>query len=146
RDVLQNHLLQVLSNLAMEAPVRMDSESIRDEKVKVLKAIPAVEDGNVVRGQFRGYLAEKGVSPDSKVETFAALKLEVNSWRWQGVPFYIRAGKCLPATCTEILVRLRPPPTMFPVPCCSNYLRLRVSPVVTIALGMMVMGPGEEMV
>ena len=106
RDVVQNHLFQVLCNLAMEPPVRMDSESIRDEKVKVLKAIPALEEKNLVRGQFRGYLEEKGVAPDSKVETFAALKLEINSWRWQGVPFYIRAGKSLPVTCTEIVCRL----------------------------------------
>ena len=93
RDVIQNHLFQVLCNLAMEPPVRTDSESIRDEKVKVLKAIPPLEPSNLVRGQFRGYLQEKGVAPDSKVETFAALRLEVDSWRWQGVPFYIRAGK-----------------------------------------------------
>ena len=113
RDVIQNHLFQVLANLAMEPPVRTDSESIRDEKVKVLKAIPPLEAKNLVRGQFKGYRSEPGVAPDSKVETFAALKLEVDSWRWRGVPFYIRAGKCLPVTCTEILVRLRQPPTMY---------------------------------
>jgi len=144
RDVVQNHLFQVLCNLAMEAPVRTDSESVRDEKVKVLQAIPEVDEESIVRGQFRGYRREKGVAPGSTVETFAALKLEVNSWRWQGVPFYIRAGKCLPVTCTEILVRLRRPPTTYPVPLAQNYLRLRVSPTVTIALGMMVMAPGEE--
>ena len=94
RDVVQNHLFQVLANLAMEPPVRTDSESMRDEKVKVLKAIPPLDAKNLVRGQFRGYRKEKGVAPDSQVETFAALRLEVNSWRWQGVPFYIRAGKC----------------------------------------------------
>ncbi|HWC16084.1 MAG TPA: hypothetical protein VG498_03690, partial [Terriglobales bacterium] len=102
RDVIQNHLFQVLCNLAMEPPVRMDSESIRDEKVKVLKAIPSLGERDVVRGQFRGYLNEKGVAAGSKVETFAALRLEINSWRWQGVPFYIRAGKSLPVTCTEV--------------------------------------------
>src|SRR6516165_8882047 len=96
RDVIQNHLFQVLAYLAMEPPVRTDSESMRDEKVKVLKAIPPLEAKRVVRGQFRGYRKEKGVAPDSKVETFAALQLEVNSWRWHGVPFYIRAGKFLP--------------------------------------------------
>ena len=95
RDVIQNHLFQVLCNLAMEPPVRIDSETIRDEKVKVLKAIPPLEAKNLVRGQFRGYRQEKGVAPDSKVETFAALRLEVDSWRWKGVPFYIRAGKNL---------------------------------------------------
>src|SRR5262249_14879617 len=96
RDVVQNHLFQVLSNLAMEPPVRTDSESIRDEKVKVLKAIPSLVADDVVRGQFRGYRAEKGVAADSKVETFVALRLQIDSWRWQGVPFYIRAGKSLP--------------------------------------------------
>ena len=114
RDVVQNHLFQVLSNLAMEPPVRPDSESIRDEKVKILKAIPVLTADNVVRGQFRGYRSEKGVAADSTVETFVALRLEIDSWRWQGVPFYIRAGKCLPVTCTEVVVRLRQPPTMYP--------------------------------
>jgi len=147
RDVIQNHLFQVLCNLAMEAPVRLDSESIRDEKVKVLKAIQALEEGNLVRGQFRGYLQEKGVAQDSKMETFAALKLEVNSWRWQGVPFYIRAGKCLPVTCTEIVCRLRKPPTFIPAEFLnSNYLRFRISPDVAIAMGMTVLAPGDRLV
>ena len=147
RDVVQNHLFQVLCNLAMEAPVRMDSESIRDEKVKVLKAIPALEEKNIVRGQFRGYLDEKGVAPNSRVETFAALQLDVNSWRWQGVPFYIRAGKSLPVTCTEIVCRLRRPPTVIPADVLhSNYLRFRISPDVGIAMGMTVMAPGEKLV
>src|SRR5262245_26026619 len=112
RDVIQNHLFQVLTNLAMEPPVRPDSESIRDEKVKVLKAMLPLDPQHVVRGQFRGYRSETGVATDSKVETFAALQLAIDSWRWQGVPFYIRAGKCLPVTCTEVVVRLRQPPTM----------------------------------
>jgi glucose-6-phosphate 1-dehydrogenase len=147
RDVIQNHLFQVICNLAMEAPVRMDSESIRDEKVKVLKAIPELDEKNVVRGQFRGYLDEKGVAPDSKVETFAALRLAVNSWRWQGVPFYIRAGKSLPFTCTEVVCKLRKPPTVIPADALrSNYMRFRISPDVTIAMGMTVMAPGERMV
>jgi glucose-6-phosphate 1-dehydrogenase len=146
RDVIQNHLFQILCNLAMEPPVRMDSESIRDEKVKVLKAIPQLEAKNVVRGQFRGYLNEKGVAPGSNVETFAALKLDVNSWRWQGVPFYIRAGKCLPETCTEIVCRLRKPPAVLSADTLtSNYLRFRISPDVAIAMGMTVMAPGETM-
>ena len=146
RDVVQNHLFQVLCNLAMEAPVRMDSESIRDEKVKVLKSIPALEEKNVVRGQFRGYLDEKGVAPGSKVETFAALRLGVNSWRWHGVPFYIRAGKSLPVTCTEIVCRLRKPPTVISADVLkSDYLRFRISPEVVIAMGMTVMAPGEKM-
>src|ERR671925_2057644 len=97
----------------MEPPARADSESIRDEKVKVLKAIPPIDEKDLVRGQFRGYRDEKGVAKDSLVETFAALRLEINSWRWKGVPFYIRAGKCLPVTCAEVVVRLRQPPTMY---------------------------------
>jgi glucose-6-phosphate 1-dehydrogenase len=147
RDVVQNHLFQILVNLAMEPPVRTDSETIRDEKVKVLKAIPPLEANNLVRGQFRGYRQEHGVAPDSKVETFAALQLNVDSWRWQGVPFYIRAGKSLPATCTEILVRLRRPPTVFPT--CTptqNYFRFRISPEVTAAFGLTVMDREEKMI
>jgi glucose-6-phosphate 1-dehydrogenase len=146
RDVIQNHLFQVLCNLAMEPPVRTDSESIRDEKAKVLKAIPPLEATNLVRGQFRGYRTEKGVAADSKVETFAALRLEVDSWRWKGVPFYIRAGKNLPVTCTEVLARLRRPPTVIQDSAISqNYLRFRISPETTIAIGTNVMAPDAEM-
>jgi glucose-6-phosphate 1-dehydrogenase len=145
RDVIQNHLFQVLANLAMEPPVRTDSESIRDEKVKVLKAMLPLAPENLIRGQFRGYLKEPGVKPDSKVETFAALKLEVDSWRWRGVPFYIRAGKLLPVTCTEVVVRLRQPPTMYQgFDLKSNYVRLRISPDITIALGLNIMAPLTE--
>lgn len=147
RDVVENHLFQVLSNLAMEPPVSMDSESIRDEKVKVLKAIPPIGEKDLIRGQLRGYRDEKGVAADSQTETFAALRLEVNNWRWKGVPFYIRAGKCLPVTCTEVVGRFRKPPTV--IPACAlaeNHLRLRISPEVVIAMGMTVMAPGDEMV
>jgi len=147
RDVIQNHLFQVLANLAMEPPPRTDSESIRDEKVKVLKAIPPLESKNLVRGQFRGYRNEKGVAPDSQVETFAALQLEIDSWRWKGVPFYIRAGKCLPVTCAEIVVRLRQPPTMYEeFNLTPNNFRFRISPEVTLALGMNVIAPAEDTV
>ncbi len=145
RDVVQNHLFQVMCNLAMESPVRTDSESIRDEKVKVLKAISTLGPADLVRGQFRGYRKEPGVAPDSRVETFAAVRLSINSWRWQGVPFYIRAGKSLPLTCTEVLLRLRRPPTVYPT--CSappNHFRFRVSPEVTIALGATVMDDAER--
>ncbi|OLC92461.1 MAG: glucose-6-phosphate dehydrogenase [Acidobacteria bacterium 13_1_40CM_4_58_4] len=146
RDVVQNHLFQVLSNLTMEPPVRIDSESIRDEKVKVLKAIPPIDEKQLIRGQFRGYRDERGVEKRSQTETFAALKLEINSWRWKGVPFYIRAGKYLPVTCTEIVGRFRKPPTLIPDSALTNnHLRLRISPEVSIALGMMVMSPGEEL-
>ena len=145
RDVVQNHLLQILTNLAMEPPIRPDSQSIRDEKVKVLKAIPPLAESDVVRGQFRGYRAEKGVAHDSKVETFAAVRLQINSWRWQGVPFYIRAGKCLPETSTEVLIRLRKPPSVYPSHSLKhNHVRLRVGPDTSIALGMMVLAPGQE--
>jgi glucose-6-phosphate 1-dehydrogenase len=145
RDVVQNHLFQVLSNLAMEPPVRTDSESIRDEKVKVLKAIPSLSPDNIVRGQFRGYRSEKGVALASTMETFAAVRLQIDSWRWQGVPFYIRAGKQLPVTCTEVVVRLRQPPTMFhDFDLESNYCRFRISPDVTIAIGANVIAPGQE--
>jgi len=147
RDVVQNHLFQVLVNLAMEPPVRTDSESIRDEKVKVLKAMPPLDANNLVRGQFRGYRKEAGVAPDSTVETFAALRLEVDSWRWKDVPFYIRAGKGLPVTCTEIVVRLRQPPTMYQgFDLKPNYCRMRISPDITIAVGTNVIAPGQETV
>jgi glucose-6-phosphate 1-dehydrogenase len=147
RDVIQNHLFQVLANLAMEPPPRTDSESIRGEKVKVLKAIPPLKPDDLVRGQFRGYRNEKGVAPDSQIETFAALRLEIDSWRWKGVPFYIRAGKCLPVTCAEIVVRFRQPPTMFSdFNLQANYFRFRISPEVTLAFGLNVIAPGKETV
>jgi glucose-6-phosphate 1-dehydrogenase len=145
RDVVQNHLFQVLLNLTMEPPVRTDSESIRDEKVQVLRGMQDLDPTNVVRGQYRGYRNEKGVAPDSKVETFTALKLEIDSWRWQGVPFYIRAGKCLPVTSTEIVVRLRKPPTMFKgYDLKSDYFRFQISPEIVFAVGMMAITPGHE--
>ena len=146
RDVIQNHLFQVITNLAMEPPVRADSESIRDEKVKVLKAIEPLRPDDVVRGQFRGFLAEKGVAPDSRTETFAAIRLEVNSWRWKGVPFYVRAGKNLPVTCTELMVRLKRPPKIFPADGIRpNHFRFRISPDVEIAHSLMVKTPEAEM-
>jgi glucose-6-phosphate 1-dehydrogenase len=144
RDVIQNHLFQVLANLTMEPPVRTDSESIRDEKVKVLRAIPPLEPRNVVRGQFRGYLDENGVASNSEVETFAALRLEIDSWRWRGVPFFIRAGKSLPVTCTEVLVQLHQPPTMYQVPLKPNYCRFQISPDVALAFGVNVLAPAED--
>jgi len=145
RDVMQNHLFQVMAHLAMEPPVRTDSESIRDEKVKLLKAIPPLEVKNVVRGQFRGYRNERGVAADSKVETFAAMQLEIDSWRWRGVPFYIRAGKFLPVTCTEVLVRLRQPPTMYEgFDLRSNHYRMRISPDIEFAFCTNIISPTDE--
>src|SRR5580693_5654331 len=144
RDVIQNHLFQILSNLAMEPPVRTDSETIRDEKVKVLKAIPPISADHLVRGQFKGYLQEKGVAPDSKVETFAALELEIDSWRWKGVPFYLRAGKNMPVNSTEVFARFRSAPSVLRDGVSRNYLRFRISPEMTIAMGATVLGPGEQ--
>ena len=145
--MIQNHLIQVMTNLTMEPPVRADSESIRDEKVKVLKAIPPLTEENLIRGQFRGYRQQQGVAPDSQIETFAALQLEIDSWRWRGVPFYIRAGKSLAVTSTEIVVRLRQPPTMYEgFDLQPNYCRLRISPDITFAVGANVIAPGQEAV
>jgi glucose-6-phosphate 1-dehydrogenase len=147
RDVIQNHLFQILANLAMEPPATIESEAIRDEKMKILKAIPTLDTKSLVRGQFRGYGQEKGVAPDSRTETFAAFRLDINSWRWQGVPFFIRAGKFLPVRCTEVMVRLRRPPSLFPE-CCpeANYIRFRINPDVTIAFGVSAMDPESKMV
>src|SRR6202140_2374897 len=110
RDVVQNHMLQVVAFLAMEPPTGMHSDYIHDEQVKVFRTIPPLDPKHVVRGQFEGYKKEEGVAPNSTVETFAAVRLQINSWRWSGVPFLIRAGKCLPVSSTEVLVKLRKPP------------------------------------
>ena len=144
RDVVQNHLFQLLTNLTMEPPVRADSESIRDEKVKVLKAMQSVGAGDIVRGQFAGYLDEPGVAKGSKTETFAALRLRIDSWRWQGVPFHIRAGKNLPVTCTEVLVRLHCSPSFYSAQNAThNHVRFRISPEIEIAIGMNVLSPQD---
>jgi len=146
RDVIQNHLFQVIANFAMEPPARRDSESIRDEKAKVLKAIPPLEANNVIRGQFRGFTSEAGVAPASKTETFAALRLDIDSPRWQGVPFFVRAGKNLPVTCTEILVRFRRAPNAYSdLATIPNHLRFRISPNVQFAMGMLMMVDDEKM-
>jgi glucose-6-phosphate 1-dehydrogenase len=145
RDVIQNHLLQVLANLAMEPPARTDSESIRDEKVKVLKSIAPLRTDDVVRGQFDGYQREPGVATGSRTETFAAVKLDIDSWRWAGVPFYIRAGKSLPVTCTEVTVRLRRAPQIFPEAAGDpNYVRFRISPDMSIGLGVTIMDKDDH--
>jgi glucose-6-phosphate 1-dehydrogenase len=148
RDVIQNHLLQVISYLAMEAPSSAYAEAIRDEQAQLLRNVRPLDPDELVRGQFRGYRDEPGVSPDSSVATFAALRLHIDSWRWHGVPFYVRAGKALGLTCTEVMVELRrPPPVVFPerVPVRGNYLRFRLSPDVTIAIGAWAKRPGEIM-
>lgn len=143
RDVVQNHLFQVLSSLLMEPPARTDSESLRDEKVKVLKSAATLGVNDVVRGQFRGYRKEPGVAPDSSVETFAAVRLSLDNWRWQGVPVFIRAGKALATTCTEIVARLKRPPPILQAAPERNYLRFRISPAMEIAMGLNVMKPQE---
>jgi glucose-6-phosphate 1-dehydrogenase len=145
RDVVQNHLLQLLSNVAMEPPPSNDAERMRDEKVKVLRSIPALRPQDVVRGQFSGYRKEPGVKPDSQVETYVALRLHINSWRWKGVPFFIRAGKSLPATVTEVTAKLRQPPAIFSdTPAAANYFRFRVTPDLAIAIGALVKIAGED--
>jgi glucose-6-phosphate 1-dehydrogenase len=147
RDVVENHMLQVVAFLAMEAPTGLHCDAIRDEQVKVFRAIPPLDPKNLVRGQFKGYKTEKGVPPDSKVETFAALRLEVQSWRWSGVPFLIRAGKCLPVTTTEVLVKLRKPPLDNLAGESTNQFRFRLGPgEISISLSARVKRPGEELV
>jgi glucose-6-phosphate 1-dehydrogenase len=145
RDVVQNHLLQVVSLLAMEPPLTTYAESIRDEQVKVFRAIQPLSCADLVRGQFRGYRSEPGVAPGSTVETFAAVRLNVESWRWDGVPFFIRAGKRLPVTTTEVRVTLKRPPLRELGTEDPNYLRFRLSPDVTIALGAQIKKPGDGM-
>jgi glucose-6-phosphate 1-dehydrogenase len=148
RDVVQNHLLQLVAILTMDAPSREDSDAIRDEKAMLLKSMRPLDPADVVRGQYRGYRQEEGVSPDSQVETFAAVKLFIDSWRWADVPFYIRTGKRLPVRATEIMVDLkRPPQAVFGElePPQSNYYRFRISPVVKISVGARAKMAGEAM-
>lgn len=147
RDVIENHLLQVTACLAMDAPSSGHPESLRDEKARLLEAIAPLDPDSVVRGQFRGYHDEPGVAADSRVETFAAVRLRVDNPRWAGVPFYVRAGKCLPVTCTEVLVELKPPSRgAFEKIARPNYVRFRLGPDVAIALGVRSKTPGEAMV
>ncbi|MDH4470580.1 MAG: glucose-6-phosphate dehydrogenase [Verrucomicrobiae bacterium] len=145
RDVMENHLFQLLTNILMEQPQGLDSESIRDEKVKVLQAIPPLSEKNIIRGQFQGYLQEPGVVGGSQTETFAALQLEVNSPRWQGVPIFLRAGKNLPVECTEIFIRLKPSTPFYTnYQVRQNHIRIRISPEVIIGMGMNAVNPDNE--
>jgi glucose-6-phosphate 1-dehydrogenase len=149
RDVIQNHLLEVISLLAMEPPAGHTPEAIHNEQFKVLDSVRPLRPQDVVRGQYRGYRRAKGVNPRSSVETFAALRLYLDSWRWAGVPFYVRAGKALAVTATEVLVELRQPPqTVFgeKEPPEGNYLRFRLTPDMSISLGARAKRPGEAMV
>jgi glucose-6-phosphate 1-dehydrogenase len=145
RDVVQNHLLQVVAYLAMEPPLTTYPESIQDEKVKVFRSILPLDPDDLVRGQFAGYRKEAGVSPESTVETFAAVRLHIDSWRWEGVPFFIRAGKCMPVTATEVLVTLKRPPLRKLRTEDANYYRFRLGPDVLIAIGAQIKRPGEHM-
>jgi glucose-6-phosphate 1-dehydrogenase len=153
RDVVQNHLLQVVALLAMDAPISDDVGAIQAEKLRLFRAMRPLQPGHLVRGQFRGYRKEPGVAADSNVETFAALRLEIDTWRWAGVPFYIRAGKCLPLTATEVVIDLKcPPMEIFDEgvaegcdPSHSNYFRFRLGPEVVIATGARVKQSGEAM-
>ena len=145
RDVVQNHLLQLLCNLAMEPPPNTDIERVRDEKVKVLRSIRTLAPKDIVRGQFDGYRDEAGVKKDSQVETYIALHLAIDSWRWKGVPFYIRAGKSMPVTATEVFVKLRQAPAIFGEDAPEhNYFRFRVTPNLEIAVSALVKDPGDE--
>ena len=150
RDVVQNHLLEVLATMAMEPPIGDSTGAYREEKTKILRACTPLSADTLVRGQFEGYRDEKGVNAESEVETFAAMQLNINSWRWQGVPFFIRAGKRLPVTATEVLVVLKSPPQQVfkePLPHGSNYFRFHLGPDrVSIAIGARSKTAGEQMV
>jgi glucose-6-phosphate 1-dehydrogenase len=148
RDVIQNHLLQIVSYLAMEAPSSTIPEAIRDEQAKVLRTVRPISADNMVRGQVLGYRDEPGVAKTSRMATYAALKLYVDSWRWDGVPFYVRAGKSLKMTATEVIVELKNPPQVVfnePTPSMGNYVRFRLSPQVVIAVGARAKRSGELM-
>jgi glucose-6-phosphate 1-dehydrogenase len=148
RDVVQNHLLQILACLTMDPPCQQIPDAIRSEKGRVLKAVRPLSPDDIVRGQFNGYRQEPGVAANSDVETYAALRLYIDTWRWADVPFFIRAGKCLPVTATEVVVDFkRPPRETFDenMKGLGDHLRLRLSPDVVIALGMRVKLPGERM-
>jgi len=149
RDVIQNHLFQVLTYLAMEAPSGAGAEAVRDEQAKVLENVRPMDPGDLVLGQFRGYRDEAGVAPDSRVPTYAALRLHIDSWRWAGVPFVVRAGKALGRTCTEVTVELKQaPPVVFrdAAQRHGNYVRFRLSPEVAFGIGARIKEPGEALV
>ncbi|MDP9121795.1 MAG: glucose-6-phosphate dehydrogenase [Acidobacteriota bacterium] len=149
RDVVQNHMLEVIACLAMECPDGQDHEARRDERGRLLKAVRTLGPADIVRGQFRGYRQEPEVAPDSQVETFAAIRFHIDNERWSGVPFYVRAGKCLPVTATEVLVRFKHPsrPVLDETALgVDTYCRFRLSPEMVVALGTMVKQPGELMV
>jgi glucose-6-phosphate 1-dehydrogenase len=149
RDVVENHLFQIVALLAMEPPAGSGFEALHDEKVKVFRIMRALRPEDLVRGQFAGYRAEEGVASDSDVETYAAVRLHIETWRWEGVPWYVRSGKCLAETVTEVMIQLKPPPQKVfadsgPGIGHANYLRLRLAPQSAIALAARVKRVGEE--
>ena len=151
RDVIENHVFQIVALLAMEPPAYQGYRAVHEAKTDVFKAMKPLTRDDIIRGQFRGYREEEGVAPDSDVETYAAVRLEVNSWRWAGVPWYLRTGKMLPAKVAEVVVEFqRPPQALFDDAVAPghhrNHLRFRLSPVAEIALGARVKTPGEQFV
>ncbi len=149
RDVVQNHMLQVLASVCMDAPASTATDAIRDEKERILKAVRSLEPNDVIRGQYRGYRQEEGVAADSQVETFAAVRLFIDTWRWSGVPIYIRAGKKLPVKTTEVMVKLKCPPLdVFKEEGTenANYVRFLLDPEVIVGLGARTKIPGEAMI
>jgi glucose-6-phosphate 1-dehydrogenase len=146
RDVVQNHLLQILGNIGMEPPPTLSVESLRDERVKVLKSVQSLTEADVVRGQYSGYLSTPGVKKDSHTETYVAVRLAINSWRWRGVPFFIRSGKSLATTETEVVAKLRQPPAIFAAEAPpSNYVRFRISGEPVIAIGASIKTDGDQL-
>jgi glucose-6-phosphate 1-dehydrogenase len=148
RDVIQNHLFQTVALLAMEPPVGPGAEHLRDAKEKVFSAIETLKPTDLVRGQFEGYRQEPGVAADSDTETFAAVRLHIDSWRWAGVPFYLRAGKEMPVECTEVRVEFhRPPQRVFAeyehTPHDTNYMRFQFNPKIAVAIGVRAKAPGD---
>ncbi|MGO9443952.1 MAG: glucose-6-phosphate dehydrogenase [Thiobacillaceae bacterium] len=151
RDVIQNHLFQIVALLAMEPPAYQGYGAVQSEKAKVFQAMRPLQQDDLVRGQYTGYRMEPGVAKNSDVETFCALRLFIDSWRWEGVPWYLRSGKCLAATAAEVLVQLKPPPQRLfddstPADGRANYLRFRLSPNAAVALAARVKRAGEEFV
>jgi glucose-6-phosphate 1-dehydrogenase len=146
---VQNHMLQVLANLTMNPPTGDDREAARDQKASLLKAVRPLDSEHIVRGQYNGYQKVPGVRSNSSVETYVAVKLQIDTWRWADVPIYIRAGKMLPVTAAEIMVEFkRPPYEVFReiVPTSSCHLRMRISPDIAIGMGLRAKLPGERMV
>lgn len=151
RDVIQNHAFQIVALLAMEPPVGRDYGAVHTEKAKVFEAMRPLRRRDCVRGQYAGYRREPHVARHSDVETFCAVRLFIDSWRWDGVPWYLRAGKCLPETAAEVLVELKPPPAQLfadsaPTDGPANYLRFRLSPAPAVALAARVKRPGKQFV